>query len=60
MIDIIPKTHCRMLVALRGGGGVQPKFFGKLGLEIGVFQKAPPIGGSFVEVSESLHLLRSA
>ena len=40
---------------LRGGGGGQPKFLGKLGLELGVFQKAAPIGGSFGEVSESLH-----
>ena len=29
---------------------VQPTFWGKLGLEIGVFQKAPSIGGSFGEV----------
>ena len=43
-----------------GGGGVQPKFLGKLGLEIGVYQKAPPIGGSFGEISQSLHLLRAA
>ena len=43
-----------------GGGGGQPKFLGKLGLEIGVYQKAPPKGGSFGEVLESLHLLRSA
>ena len=34
----------------RGGGGVQPKFLGKLGLELGVFQKAPPIGRSFGKV----------
>ena len=41
--------------------GVQPKFLGKLGLEIGVYQqKTTHIGGSFGEVSESLHLLRSA
>ena len=33
---------------------------GKFGLEIGVYQKTSPIGGSFGEVSESLHLLRSA
>ena len=38
-----------------GGGGVQPKF-----LELEVYQKAPPIGGSFGEELESLHLLRSA
>ena len=37
--------------------GVQPKFLGKLVLEIGVYQKAPPIGGTFGEVSESLRLL---
>ena len=36
------------------------KFLGKLSLGIGVYQKAPPVGGSFGEVSESLHLLRSA
>ena len=33
---------------------------GKLGLEIGVYQKAPPIGGTFGEVSESLCLSRAA
>ena len=38
-----------------GGGAVQPTFLGK-----SVYQKAPPIGGSFGEVSESLQLLRSA
>ena len=32
---------------------VQPKFFGKVILEILVDQKAPPIGGTFGEVSES-------
>ena len=31
-----------------GGGAVQPTFLGK-----SVYQKAPPIGGSFGEVSES-------
>ena len=29
---------------------------GKLGLEIGVYQEAPLIGGTFGEVSESLRL----
>ena len=29
-------------------------------MEIGVYQKAPPIGGYFGEVLESLHLLRLA
>ena len=38
----------------------QPKFLGKLGSEIGFTKKAPPIGGSFGAVSESLHLLRPA
>ena len=57
---IISKYFCT-LIRLKGGGGggVQPKFLGKLGLEIGVDQKAPPNGGSFGEVSESLHFLRS-
>ena len=32
-----------------GGGGVQPKFLGKLGLEIGVYQKTPPIGDLLVK-----------
>ena len=45
---------------LRGGGGVQPEFLGKLGVDMGVYQKSPPIGVSFGEVSESLHLLRAA
>ena len=46
---------------LKGRGvGVQTKFLGKLGLEIGAYQKALPIGGSFGEISGSLHLLRSA
>ena len=39
---------------------VQPKFLGKLGLEIGFYKKAPPIGGTFGEVSECLRFLRSA
>ena len=39
-----------------GGGGVQPKLLGKLSLEIGVYQKALPKGGSFGEVSEYLCL----
>ena len=34
-----------------GGGRVQPKCLGKLCLEIGVYQKAAPIGGTFGEVS---------
>ena len=38
-----------------------PKFFGKVDLEIiGVYQKAPPIGGTFGEVSESPRLSGSA
>ena len=41
-------------------GRVKPKFLGKLSLKIGVYVNAPPIGGYFDEVSESLHLLRSA
>ena len=37
-------------VALRGGGGgVEPKFLGKLGMEIGVYQKGPPIGDILVK-----------
>ena len=39
---------------------VQPAFLGKLGLEIGVYQKSSPIGETFGEVSESLRLLRFA
>ena len=42
------------------GVGGQPKFLGKLGLMIEVYQKNPPIGGSFGAVLDSLHLLRSA
>ena len=42
------------------GFKVQPTFLGKLGLEIGVYQKASPIGGTFSEVSESLRLVRPA
>ena len=47
-----------MTCSIKGGGGVNLNFLGKLGLEIGVYQKAQPIGGYFVEVSESLHLMR--
>ena len=39
-----------------GGGEVHPNFLGKLDLEIGVYQKAPPIGGTFGEISESLRI----
>ena len=35
-------------------------FLGKHGLGIGVYQKAPPIGGTFGEALESLRLLRTA
>ena len=49
-----PKTES----SLRGG--VHPKFLGKLDLEIGVYQKAPPIGGTLGEVSESPRLSGSA
>ena len=38
----------------------KPKFLVKFGLEIGVYQNAPPIGGTFGEVSESKRLLGSA
>ena len=31
----------------RGGGGVHPKFFGKVILEIVIDQKPPPIGRTF-------------
>ena len=41
-------------------GGVHPKFLGILDFEIGVYQKAPPIGGTFGEVSESPRLSGSA
>ena len=40
---------------LRGG-----RFNGKIRSEDRVYQNARPIGGSFGEVSESLHFLRSA
>ena len=46
--------------AVNKGGGYQLKFLGKLNLKIGVYQKAPPIGGTFGEVLESLHLSRAA
>ena len=36
-----------------GGILVEPKFLGKLGLKIGVYQKAPPKGGTFGGVPES-------
>ena len=38
------KRACLLVIVLRGGGGgVQPKLMWKLGLEIGAYQKAPPI-----------------
>ena len=57
-MQVVVGARNRYLIG--GAGGVQPRFLGKLGFEIGVYQKAPPIGGSFGEVSESLHLLHSA
>ena len=53
LLKLDEPTHFR-----GGGGGIRPQFLGKLGLELGV-QKARHIGGSFSEVSEFLHLLRS-
>ena len=43
-----------------GGGGGVTLIFGKTRFGDNVYQKAPPIGGTFGEVSESLRLLRSA
>ena len=40
-----------MSVVKGGGGGVQPKFSGKVIFEIGVGQQAPPIGATFGGVS---------
>ena len=46
------------VIVVRGEGVVgQPKFLGKLVLEIVVYQEAPPIGGNFGDVSGSLRLL---
>ena len=59
----LPWNYIQNLSSPRALIRVQPKFVGKLGLEIWVYQKAPPIGGNFGEVSESLlrkdHLCKS-
>ena len=39
-------------------GEVEAKFLGKLSLAIGVYQKAPPIGGTFGKDLESLRISR--
>ena len=64
-VEIRSKTESTFILftLFKGAGGrVQPKFLVKLGLEIqiGVYQKASPIGRTFGDVSESLRLLRSA
>ena len=58
----IENCHLKIVLAMKTLflGRVHPKFLGKLDFEIGVYQKAPPIGGTFGEVSESPRLSGSA
>ena len=46
-------SYPMLVAAYIKGGGSQAKFVGKIDLEIGVYQKTPPIGGTFGRVSES-------
>ena len=53
-----PPKNYQDLHALGWRGG-QLQYLGKLSLEIWGYQKSPPIGEFFGDVSESLHLLRN-